>query len=155
MLRLNSPALSNLWVRSRADLHRRLEIHNRKDRGVAAVTGGRWIVDAHKLGANMKGQFLTFVVPAPGGCNLKCSFCFVRQRREITETLLTPQDSTRFVRAATDRAPIFALPIQGYEPLLPESSLIHRRFWRPAGSWACPPAWLPMARNLSMPSTCR
>src|SRR5215467_11607957 len=67
------------------------------------------------------GQFLTFVVPASSGCNLKCSFCLVRQRREITDTLLREDDMSRFIREAAERAPIFALAIQGYEPLLPES----------------------------------
>ncbi len=67
------------------------------------------------------GQFLTFVVPARHGCNLKCSFCFVRQRREITETCLRPDDLVRFIREAAERVPIFALAVQGYEPLLPES----------------------------------
>jgi MoaA/NifB/PqqE/SkfB family radical SAM enzyme len=67
------------------------------------------------------GQFLTFVVPAPSGCNLNCSFCLVRQRREITETCLTPSDLLRFVREAVEHTPAFALAIQGYEPLLPES----------------------------------
>jgi len=67
------------------------------------------------------GQFLTFVVPALSGCNLKCPFCLVRQRREITDTYLRPNDLSRFIREAAERAPIFALAIQGYEPLLPES----------------------------------
>src|SRR5258707_5238450 len=67
------------------------------------------------------GQFLTFVVAAPSGCNLACSFCIVRQRREIAETYLTPNDLVRFVREAVERRPTFALAIQGYEPLLPES----------------------------------
>jgi MoaA/NifB/PqqE/SkfB family radical SAM enzyme len=67
------------------------------------------------------GKFLTFVVPAPTGCNLKCSFCLVRQRREITETRLRPEDFARFIREVADRESIFALAIQGYEPLLPES----------------------------------
>jgi MoaA/NifB/PqqE/SkfB family radical SAM enzyme len=67
------------------------------------------------------GQFLTFVVPAPDGCNLKCAFCLVRHRREITETRLRPDDLARFIREAGERSPIFALAIQGYEPLLPES----------------------------------
>jgi MoaA/NifB/PqqE/SkfB family radical SAM enzyme len=77
------------------------------------------------------GQFLTFVVPAPSGCNLRCPFCFIRQRREISETRLEqerfepahlgPEDMARFVREAAQRAPIFALAVQGYEPLLPES----------------------------------
>jgi MoaA/NifB/PqqE/SkfB family radical SAM enzyme len=67
------------------------------------------------------GKFLTFVVPALTGCNLKCSFCLVRQRREITETRLKPADFARFIREVADRKPIFALAIQGYEPLLSES----------------------------------
>jgi MoaA/NifB/PqqE/SkfB family radical SAM enzyme len=67
------------------------------------------------------GRFLTFVVPAENGCNLKCSFCLVRQRREITDTLLRPADLARFIREAAEGMPIFALAIQGYEPLLPES----------------------------------
>jgi MoaA/NifB/PqqE/SkfB family radical SAM enzyme len=70
---------------------------------------------------DVNGKFLTFVVPAPTGCNLKCSFCLVRQRREIIETNLKPEDFTRFIREVADREPIFALAIQGYEPLLPES----------------------------------
>jgi pyruvate-formate lyase-activating enzyme len=67
------------------------------------------------------GQFLTFVVPAPGGCNLKCPFCLVRQRQEINETCLGPEDYTRFIRQSAERQRIAALSIQGYEPLLPES----------------------------------
>jgi pyruvate-formate lyase-activating enzyme len=67
------------------------------------------------------GQFLTFVVPALNGCNLRCSFCLVRQRHEITETRLEPEDYVRFIREAVQRAPLFALAIQGHEPLLPES----------------------------------
>ena len=67
------------------------------------------------------GQFLTFVVPALNGCNLQCPFCLVRQRQEITDTNLQPDDLARFIREAAERAPIFALAIQGYEPLLPES----------------------------------
>jgi MoaA/NifB/PqqE/SkfB family radical SAM enzyme len=67
------------------------------------------------------GQFLTFVVATPGGCNLSCSYCIVRQRREIAETCLTPNDLVRFVREAVEQRPTFALAIQGYEPLLAES----------------------------------
>jgi len=65
--------------------------------------------------------FLTFLVPASDGCNLKCSFCLISQREEIAETSLRPHDYARFVREAADQAPIFAVGIQGYEPLLPEA----------------------------------
>jgi MoaA/NifB/PqqE/SkfB family radical SAM enzyme len=74
-----------------------------------------------EVDSRSNSQFLTFVVPAPGGCNLKCSFCLVRQRHEITETNLRPDDLVRFIREASQRAPIYALAIQGYEPLLPAS----------------------------------
>jgi MoaA/NifB/PqqE/SkfB family radical SAM enzyme len=67
------------------------------------------------------GKFLTFVVPASDGCNLNCSFCLVRQRREITETRLRPEDLACFIREVAERESIFALAIQGYEPLLPGS----------------------------------
>jgi uncharacterized Fe-S cluster-containing radical SAM superfamily protein len=67
------------------------------------------------------GQFLTFVVPAPSGCNLNCSFCLVKQRREVAGDWLRPDDLARFVREAAERALIFAVAIQGYEPLLPAS----------------------------------
>jgi MoaA/NifB/PqqE/SkfB family radical SAM enzyme len=67
------------------------------------------------------GYFLTTVVPAPSGCNLRCSFCLIRQRREITETLLRPEEYARFIRETAEHAPIYTVAIQGYEPLLPES----------------------------------
>jgi MoaA/NifB/PqqE/SkfB family radical SAM enzyme len=70
---------------------------------------------------DIAGNFLTFVVPALKGCNLRCPFCLVRQRREISETSLGPEDYSRFVREAAEMAPIFGIAIQGYEPLLPES----------------------------------
>jgi MoaA/NifB/PqqE/SkfB family radical SAM enzyme len=68
-----------------------------------------------------KGNFLTFVVAAPGGCNLGCAFCSVRQRREIGKHSLRPSDLIQFIEEAAERSPIYALAIQGYEPLLPES----------------------------------
>lgn len=70
---------------------------------------------------NVGGNFLTFIVSAPQGCNLKCPFCVVRQRKEMTGDLLSPGDLVRFIREAAARASIYALAIQGYEPLLPAS----------------------------------
>jgi molybdenum cofactor biosynthesis enzyme MoaA len=68
------------------------------------------------------GQFfLTFIVPATDGCNLGCSFCFIRQRREVVGDPLHPEDLVQFIREAAERSPIFAVAIQGYEPLLPAS----------------------------------
>jgi pyruvate-formate lyase-activating enzyme len=86
------------------------------------------------------GQLLTFVVPAQGGCNLKCSFCLIRQRREAAGDCLQPEDLARFIREVAERSPIFALAIQGYEPLLP-TSLPYTR------------AVLEIGRSLGVPTT--
>jgi MoaA/NifB/PqqE/SkfB family radical SAM enzyme len=67
------------------------------------------------------GNFLTFVVPAPQGCDLKCPSCLIRQRGEICGDLLKPGDYARFIHEAYRSGPIFALSVQGYEPLLPAS----------------------------------
>lgn len=67
------------------------------------------------------GNFLTFVVAASGGCNLSCAFCSVKQRREIEKHSLPPNDLVQFIEEVAERSRIYALAIQGYEPLLPES----------------------------------
>jgi MoaA/NifB/PqqE/SkfB family radical SAM enzyme len=72
------------------------------------------------------GNFLTFIVPAPKGCNLKCSFCFIRQRREgehreSVDSALRPEDLERFIDEMRQQGPIVALAVQGHEPLLSES----------------------------------
>ncbi len=64
-------------------------------------------------------KFLTFILPAPDGCDLACAFCLIRQRREVAATNLQPEDYVRFIREAAAASPIYALSIQGYEPLLP------------------------------------
>ncbi len=67
------------------------------------------------------GVFLTFIVPALGGCNLACAFCIVKQRREIDDEILHPDDLGRFISETARASPLFALGIQGHEPLLPAS----------------------------------
>lgn len=68
------------------------------------------------------GVILTFVVPAPSGCNLKCPFCFIQLRKEPTERGdLAPLDFRRFIDEVAEREVISAICIQGYEPLLPDS----------------------------------
>ena len=107
------------------------------------ATGGLQPEPDYEPGA--AGQFLTFVVPAPDGCNLKCSFCLVRQRREITDTHLQPHHLAGFIREAAERAPIFALAIQGYEPLLPESLAYTQAVLATGRFLAYPLAWSPTA----------
>jgi MoaA/NifB/PqqE/SkfB family radical SAM enzyme len=73
-------------------------------------------------GGQRCGNLLTLVVPASGGCNLTCPFCFVRQRRETQPAAtLHPRDLTRFIHEAARTAPLFAVSLQGYEPLLAEA----------------------------------
>lgn len=66
-----------------------------------------------------QGNFLTFVLPAPNGCNLACAFCLIRQRQEISASTLKPDDYARFIRETTSLTPVLSISIQGYEPLLP------------------------------------
>lgn len=73
------------------------------------------------LRSNASGQLLTFVVPANGGCNLNCPFCFIAQRGEITQTHLWPADYVRFIERIDAVEPVLRVAIQGYEPLLPDA----------------------------------
>ena len=68
-----------------------------------------------------KSKFLTFIVPSSSGCNLRCSFCFIRQRREISINSLEPCDYVDFISESAKIFYIYALAIQGHEPLLTES----------------------------------
>lgn len=66
---------------------------------------------------------VTFVVPAPGGCNMSCSFCAIRTRAEgkAEEIALGVGDYVAFLQAAARHWTVGVVSIQGYEPLLPES----------------------------------
>jgi sulfatase maturation enzyme AslB (radical SAM superfamily) len=66
---------------------------------------------------------VTFVVPAPNGCNLDCAFCIVRARGEArpSDTALSVQDYVDFLEAAHAKFSIGVVGLQGYEPLLPDS----------------------------------
>jgi len=63
----------------------------------------------------------TFVVPAPGGCNLNCPFCVIRLRREASVQSLTLPDYVGFVDEMCRNHQVALVSVQGYEPLLPES----------------------------------
>lgn len=80
------------------------------------------------------GQFLTFIVPAEGGCNLRCPFCFIAQREEIDTTLLAPEDYVRFIEGVAEVEPVAGVATQGYEPLLPESLPYTEAILRTAGA---------------------
>jgi len=67
------------------------------------------------------GDFLTFILPAVDGCNLKCSFCVISQRREISYTQLEAADFVRFLHDISIRKTVVGVALQGYEPLLPDT----------------------------------
>ncbi len=65
---------------------------------------------------------LTFIVPAPNGCNLDCPYCFINQRRETTVSRgFAPSDYATFIKQIAAKEQIGAICLQGHEPLLPES----------------------------------
>jgi len=67
-------------------------------------------------------SILTFIVPAPNGCNLRCSYCYIDRRNEAASRLdLTPDNYAEFIAQVAERDKVGAICIQGYEPLLPES----------------------------------
>ncbi len=66
------------------------------------------------------GVALTVIVPAHA-CNLSCSFCAIRQRKEISGTRLRPEDYVYFLDDIVQSQPTAMISIQGYEPLLPEA----------------------------------
>ena len=66
------------------------------------------------------GIILSFVVPY--GCNMRCPFCFIKQRKEnTTDAILSPDDYESFILSVAQERHIQALCIQGHEPLLPEA----------------------------------
>lgn len=67
-----------------------------------------------------KKLYATFVLPAPNGCNLQCSFCAIAQRGEASKPYLSEGDYVRFLLDALVNLQVHRVSIQGYEPLLPE-----------------------------------
>ena len=93
------------------------------------------------------GSLLTFIVPAPNGCNLACPFCYIRQRREDEAVRnLTPDDYGRFIREVAERQSIAAVCIQGYEPLL-DASFAYTRSILATGRWLGSADQLDLKRN--------
>ena len=89
----------------------------------------------------LEGLIATFVVPAPKGCNLNCSFCIVRARREAPAGAaeLSIKDYTTFLDSLAAQQRVGIMSLQGYEPLLPES-------------WPYSEALLKRASELGIPS---
>lgn len=84
------------------------------------------------------GSLLTFVVPAISGCNLKCPYCIISQRQEITANILTSECYAHFISQTAEVQKIGAVAIQGYEPLLPGSMPYTRAILSEARSYGIP-----------------
>lgn len=82
------------------------------------------------------GKFITFVLP--GGCNLNCSFCVIDQRGEVLDEPLSVEQMTQFLIAAGKLHTIFAVSIQGHEPLLPRAFPYVRALLKEAYSRSLP-----------------
>ncbi len=89
----------------------------------------------------LEGLLATFVVPAPMGCNLNCSFCLIRARQEAPPggDALGVEHYVGFLDTLAARHQVGIVSLQGYEPLLPES-------------WAYSEALLSRAMSLGIPS---
>ena len=59
--------------------------------------------------------------PRLAGAISNADLCFIRQRGHQAENALQPQHYSEFIHSVRNLAPIYALAIQGYEPLLPAS----------------------------------
>ena len=74
------------------------------------------------LSPTVCGAILTFIIPAPNGCNLNCPFCYIDRRKEAARHLdLAASDYVAFIEQMAAREAIGAICLQGYEPLLPDS----------------------------------
>jgi MoaA/NifB/PqqE/SkfB family radical SAM enzyme len=50
---------------------------------------------------------------------LRCAFCIIDQRREVTTAELLPEDFSKFIFEVAEKQKVLGISIQGYEPLLP------------------------------------
>ena len=66
------------------------------------------------------GLALTWVVPSTT-CDLRCAFCYVRQRGEAVDAVLRPDDYVEFLEDVAAAWPVRVSGLQGYEPLLDDS----------------------------------
>ncbi len=94
-----------------------------------------------KTVADSTNMVLTFIVPATHGCNLRCPYCYIDQRSELSENpSLAPDHFEQFVLQAAEYEAIDLICIQGHEPLLP-------------GSFAYTKAILDVGNRLQIPTS--
>ena len=60
---------------------------------------------AEDLPVPVDSPILTFIVPAPSGCNLSCSYCYIGRRNEPAMRLdLQPQAYAAFIDQVSSQA---------------------------------------------------
>jgi MoaA/NifB/PqqE/SkfB family radical SAM enzyme len=74
--------------------------------------------------------FLTAVVPAIHGCNLKCAGCIIDQRKEATEIVLSHEGYISFFKRCLPLPEVQGFSIQGHEALLPSAWPLTRELLR-------------------------
>ncbi len=93
---------------------------------------------------------LTVVVPALKGCDLKCPYCYIGQRQEVSRpAALTVADYERFFYEAHQRDLGSVLCIQGFEPLLPEAFAYTAALLRLGSDFGCPVTFVSNGTHLS------
>jgi len=81
-------------------------------------------------------------VPAESGCNLRCSYCVIRQRRELEglSVQLTPAHYAAFIHGIARHIPVGCISVQGEEPLLDDSMPYTQAILKVAQDWHIPAA---------------
>lgn len=96
----------------------------------------------------LKSIRATFVIP--GGCNLRCRFCIIRQRGETQGQKLRPDDYMRFLSDILCHFRVTNVAIQGHEPLLNDESVaLSMRILRVAARFGCHTSLVTNGVNLS------
>ncbi len=87
------------------------------------------------------GLALTFIVPA-NKCNLNCSFCVIKQRKEALQNTLSIPDYIHFTKSILEREQVAVIAVQGYEPLLPEAWPYTKAILELAASYGLPRSFI-------------
>ncbi len=87
------------------------------------------------------GLALTYTVPA-NDCNLNCSFCVIKQRKEALKNNLSVSDYLNFTKSIIEKEQVSVVAVQGYEPLLPESWPYTKAIMEQAAAYGLPRSFI-------------
>lgn len=110
-----------------------------------------WLAYPKPLVDATKDAVLTFVVPVENGCNLQCSYCVIRQRRELEglSVQLTPAHYAAFIHGIARHIPVGCISVQGEEPLLDDSMPYTQAILKAAQDWHIPAAVITNGTHLA------